>query len=338
MNVEKIPPIAYQKAQKLPSSPGKRKLRYSIWSSEGLRDAKKHFDIAMEESKIQTMQSDKFVKKGLFHHKVALKIGTNNGKNEYVILNINSLSKRLGLTKKEIRIAEKSGILGEKIKNKMNELQQVMQKIDEIIENLEDIENKNRDNKVKNFNQNEVKLIKSATKTFISEETQAKLHNYFVTGQKEKNDWQWGNSLLNDLKRMRWWRKPEQSLRLLNLGNEWEKKSIKKEHQGEPIISLSFEKAAITFNVSEFGQKERRLLPTDWGPGWVPLNVKELDSSALKEDFYVLAEVKSLVKALGVEENEIKHETRDSIAQRKEKNNLHTLINKRIKSQFEEYE
>src|SRR5262245_32226749 len=111
-------------AEKMPRRNGVRRLRANLANLKGFPkiDLTNHFLVSIAENKIH-ISSEALVRKGLFHNKVAMKVGKNEAdQDQYVILNINSLSKRLGIRKKTLRDAEKMGGVDELVRLKLIDL------------------------------------------------------------------------------------------------------------------------------------------------------------------------------------------------------------------------
>ena len=106
-------------AEKLPDSSGKKRKRADLaklFNEDGLRDVHNHLHIALADEYTYPSAVPLIAGWG----KVAVRIGVY----QHVILNVESLSKRLGVSTSDIKEAEKKGTVDTLIKEKLNELKQ----------------------------------------------------------------------------------------------------------------------------------------------------------------------------------------------------------------------
>lgn len=322
-------------ADRLFGSKGKKKLRADIEILSGIKvekgkrmDKTYHLAVALMDNKIREYKANKPLIAGF--REVAVKIGntgTEDGaKDMYIIMNINSLAKRLGVDKKTIKEHEKIGDVDVFIKNTLEEMVITQKKISQILSDVN-----NWIDKEENFNftdQDKEDFVKFIKKHFDDKELYRRAKN-FVTLNFDPNIKCSIVEFVRMLEPKIWWDFKESAV--------YAKVALTQASLDIPDIKVSFCKA---FEQAGHSVEEQRHLiffesdkenkyvvrvgdyvytkkPTSHHKDEVPLKLQDKNGA----DKWVLVSVRDLKNKLGLTEKEIKEaDSKNNLSEKLMKN------------------
>lgn len=306
-------------AQPLLDSKGENKFRVNLLElfskNIGFKDEKKHMLVAAQDSKF-------YYKKGKPHvagwRTVAVKIdpdklpeeakGENRG-DIYVHLNINSLSKRLGISKSEIKKNEKEGTVHELINRTLDNELPTSQKV---IDNLSTNQLTEADDSTKE------KLINFIKRNFNYKELKRDLDIINNIGKKKYTEHE-KDQAIERLKKHKWWGKSTTSTRVeagneikesagkkkmndfFNIYNKWYSPNKNRKQLEEYYVSEDFKKhaesAKVYYNKTEINVEDAKLVVSRREPVNIAMG-QHYNKKMLEERFGYKSSVYNDTKAI----------------------------------------